>query len=129
MVFLASGAYGTGASSYSFNSILRALRNIRDGFSFSARWPSAAGLLGVCVLLSGCADTGYYAQSVKGHLQLMHAAKPVATWLDDPATPAPLKTRLVLAQRIRSFAATDLRLPDNASYHRYADLQRKAVVW
>ena len=129
MVFLASGAYGTGASSYLFYSVVRELRNIRDGFSFSARWPSAAGLLGVCVLLSGCADTGYYAQSVKGHLQLMHAAKPVATWLDDPATPAPLKIRLALAQRIRNFAASDLGLPDNASYHRYADLQRKAVVW
>ena len=129
MVFLASGAYGTGASSYLFYSVVRELRNIRDGFSSSARWLSAAGLLGTLFLLSGCADTGYYAQSVKGHMQLMHAAKPVATWLDDPATPAPLKTRLALAQRIRSFAATDLGLPDNASYHRYADLQRKAVVW
>ena len=129
MVILASGARRACASGSLFDSVVRALRNIRDGFSFSARWPSAAGLLGVCVLLSGCADTGYYAQSVKGHLQLMHAAKPVATWLDDPATPAPLKTRLALAQRIRSFAATDLGLPDNASYHRYADLQRKAVVW
>ena len=129
MVFLASGAYGVVASRYLFNSIVRVLRNIRDGFSSSARWLSAAGLLGTLFLLSGCADTGYYAQSVKGHLQLMHAAKPVATWLDDPATPAPLKTRLALAQRIRNFAATDLGLPDNASYHRYADLQRKAVVW
>ena len=129
MVILASGARRACASGSLFDSVVRALRNIRDGFAFSARWPSAAGLLGVCVLLSGCADTGYYAQSVKGHLQLMHAAKPVATWLDDPATPAPLKTRLALAQRIRSFAATDLGLPDNASYHRYADLQRKAVVW
>ncbi len=129
MVFLASGAYGVVASRYLFNSIVRALRNIRDGFSSSARWLSAAGLLGTLFLLSGCADTGYYAQSVKGHLQLMHAAKPVATWLDDPATPAPLKIRLALAQRIRIFAATVLGLPDTASYHRYADLQRKAVVW
>ena len=80
-------------------------------------------------LLSGCADTGYYAQSVKGHLHLMQAAKPVATWLDDPATPAPLKARLALAQRIRAFAVTDLALPDNASYHRYADLKRRAAVW
>ena len=89
----------------------------------------AVGVIGLCVALSGCADTGYYAQSVKGHLQLMQAAKPVATWLDDPATPAPLKERLALAQRIRSFAVHELGLPDNASYHRYADLQRKAVVW
>ena len=34
-----------------------------------------------------------------------------------------------MSQRIRSFAVTELALPDNASYHRYADLQRPAVVW
>jgi len=81
------------------------------------------------VVLSGCADTRYYLQSVRGHLQLMRAAQPVAQWLADEQTPASLKERLALAQRIRSFAVTELALPDNASYHRYADLKRAAVVW
>jgi len=79
--------------------------------------------------LSGCADTRYYWQSVSGHVQLMRAAQPVAQWLADEQTPAHLKERLVLAQRIRHFAVTELGLPDNASYHRYADLKRPAVVW
>jgi predicted aminopeptidase len=30
---------------------------------------------------------------------------------------------------MRQFAVSELKLPDNASYHRYADLHRKAVVW
>jgi predicted aminopeptidase len=78
---------------------------------------------------SGCADTRYYWQSVSGHLQLMQAARPVAQWLADAQTSPALKERLALAQRVRSFAVTELGLPDNASYHRYADLQRRAVVW
>ena len=87
----------------------------------------AASLAAVC--LSGCADLGYYWQSVSGHLTLLNAARPVNDWLGDTQTPAPLKNRLVLAQRIRSFAVTELKLPDNPSYHRYADLHRSAVVW
>ena len=91
----------------------------------------ALGLAFVACLpfLSGCADAGYYLQSASGHLALMRAAKPVVQWLDDAQTPPDLKARLALAQRIRRFAVTDLGLPDNPSYHRYADLHRRAVVW
>ena len=81
------------------------------------------------LLLGACADTRYYWQSVSGHLQLMQAARPVRDWLDDQQTPAALKERLALSQRIRSFAVTDLGLPDNPSYRSYADLKRRAVVW
>ena len=83
----------------------------------------------LAALLAGCADTRYYYQSVSGHLQLMQAARPVSAWLADPETPAELKARLALAQQIRAFAVAELKLPDNASYQRYADLQRRAVVW
>ena len=92
-------------------------------------------LLAVCLAgwLSGCASTdigpGYYWQSVTGHLKLMHAARPVQDWLADPATPPALQQRLQLTQRIRTFAVTELHLPDNPSYRRYADLRRKAAVY
>ena len=95
-------------------------------------WTGFSSLLatGLAVAgLSGCADLGYYWQSVNGHLTVMNAARPVKDWLGDAHTPAALKSRLVLAQRIRGFAVTELRLPDNPSYHRYADLHRSAVVW
>ena len=79
--------------------------------------------------LVGCADLGYYLQSATGHLAMMHSAKPVDDWLADPALTPAMKRQLELAQRIRRFAATDLALPDNPSYTRYADLKRSAVVW
>ena len=79
--------------------------------------------------LAGCADLGYYWQSVNGHLTMLNAARPVNDWLADARTPAQLKGRLALAQRIRRFAVTELKLPDNPSYQRYADLHRSAVIW
>jgi predicted aminopeptidase len=80
-------------------------------------------------LLSGCSTISYYWQSVSGHLQMVNAARPVGDVLLDPQTPDALKPRLALSQRIRSFAVTELKLPDNASYGRYANLHRSAVVW
>jgi len=86
-----------------------------------------AGLAALC--LGGCANLGYYWQSASGHLALMNASRPVNEWLADTATPDTLKARLALSQRIRDFAATELHLPDNPSYRRYADLKRRAAVW
>ncbi len=83
----------------------------------------------VAVSLAGCTGPAYYWQSVSGHLQMLNAAKPVDEWLADAQAPASLKARLALSQRIRSFAVSDLHLPDNPSYRRYADLHRSAVVW
>lgn len=104
------------------------------------------GLLGGCAAGSGMAaagsgagvqsparswvlDAGYYAQSVQGHLGLMRASRRVDSWLQDPDTPERLRQRLLRAQEIRAFASSHLLLPRNASYTRYADLGRRAVVW
>jgi predicted aminopeptidase len=96
------------------------------------RWARVAAI-GLALLalagVSGCADLGYLTQSVSGHLELLEQARPIDAWLADPATPAPLRARLRLAQQLREFAVTDLHLPDNASYRRYADLHRSAAVW
>ena len=92
---------------------------------------TAALSLSVATLLAlaGCTPAAYYAQSINGHLSLMNASRPIDDWLADPATPADLKLRLALARRIRAFAVSELALPDNASYHRYSDLKRRAAVW
>jgi len=94
------------------------------------------GLIGAVVIAaaavlatSGCSNLAYYAQSVNGHLALVQSAKPVPEWLADPQTPAALKDRLALSQRIRDFAVSELKEPDNASYRRYGDLKRSAAVW
>ena len=98
--------------------------------------PAAVAAVAVSVLASGCASAdsamgplAYYAQSAGGHIDLMRRARPVADWLADPSTPAALRQRLQLAQQVRAFAVTDLGLPDNPSYRRYADLGRPAAVW
>lgn len=80
-------------------------------------------------LTSGCGSAGYLAQSVQGHLAILDAAKPVAEWEADPATPERLRERLALSQQMRAFAVSELALPDNASYRRYAQLGRGAAVW
>ncbi|MFZ2648907.1 MAG: aminopeptidase [Burkholderiaceae bacterium] len=93
------------------------------------------GLVGACLLAavvcatSGCSALAYYAQSVNGHLDLVQRARPVPEWLADTKTSDKLKQRLALSQHIRDFAVRELGLPDNASYRRYADLQRSAALW
>jgi predicted aminopeptidase len=102
----------------------------------SAVWMATLGLAGtvliataaVC-LTSGCSTLGYYAHSARGHLDLMGRAKPVTQWVADASTPAPLRERLQLTQRMRDFAVRELKLPDNKSYRAYADLGRPAAVW
>jgi predicted aminopeptidase len=86
---------------------------------------AAAALL----CLQGCSSLGYYWQSASGHMSMLSAARPVDAWLVDAQAPDKLKERLVLSQRIRAFAVSELGLPDNPSYRRYADLRRSAVVW
>lgn len=86
-------------------------------------------LLGALLLLSGCAQLSYLGQSVGGHLRLMQASRPVQDWLNDPALSPELRERLVLSQAMRQFSVQELKLPDNDSYRRYADLGRPAAVW
>lgn len=71
----------------------------------------------------------YYAQAIGGHLDVLRAARPVDTWLSDPATPPELRARLETARRIREFASRELTLPENGSYGSYADVRRPYVVW
>ena len=90
------------------------------------RWLGAAVF---SLLMAGCSNVGYLAQSVSGHLGVVRAARPVSDWLADAQAPETLKQRLMLTQRMRDFAVRELHLPDNASYRRYADLKRSAAVW
>ncbi|MBL8343330.1 MAG: aminopeptidase [Rubrivivax sp.] len=97
---------------------------------------AAAGVLGLAALaagtvclLSGCGTLGYYAQAVGGHLEIVTKSRSLPGWIGAESTDPKLRERLELAQRLREFAVAELKLPDNASYRRYADLGRSAVVW
>ena len=104
----------------------------------AARWGLASALslagvvglmLGALCVTSGCSSIGYLSQSASGHVQLLAAARPVKDAIADPATPEALRQRLALTQRMRDFAVTVLKEPDNGSYRSYADLKRSAAVW
>ncbi|MDP9123410.1 MAG: aminopeptidase [Pseudomonadota bacterium] len=82
----------------------------------------------MCVT-SGCSSIDYLGQSASGHIHLLAAARPVKDAIADPATPEALRKRLALTQRMREFAVTELKEPDNGSYRSYADLKRSAAVW
>jgi len=101
------------------------------------RWPArrrVAGTLAVlaaAALAAGCDTLGYYYQSIGGHLGVMAQAES----LDDAiaaargANDARLAQRLTLARQMRDYASRELKLPDNGSYRRYANLHRPYVVW
>lgn len=90
-------------------------------------------LFGAAVsLLSGCTGSfspGYYWQAANGQFELWRRARPLDEVVADPQTEALLRERLALAREIRDWASRELALPDNGSYRRYADLQRRFVVW
>ena len=88
-----------------------------------------AMLLIALPLLSGCETLSYYLQAADGQFTLLARARPVDSLVADPATPAALRERLEVAASIRTFATRELKLPENASYRRYADLARSYAVW
>jgi len=104
----------------------------------AARWGLASALSVTALVLmasaalcitSGCSSIGYLGESASGHVHLLAAARPVKDVIADPSTSESLRARLQLTQRMRDFAVTELKEPDNGSYRSYADLKRSAAVW
>ncbi len=82
----------------------------------------------IALNVGGCA-IGYYAQALRGQMELSSSSVPIEDLLNDDALPLELRTRLELALEIRRFASDELHLPDNDSYRKYADIGRPYVVW
>ena len=96
--------------------------------TLTARLKRSSTLL-FLLIFSGCAQWGYYAQSVRGQLDLLRREAPIGDVINEATTSPELKEKLALTLRIREFASRELALPQNNSYRRYADLQRPFVVW
>jgi predicted aminopeptidase len=79
--------------------------------------------------VSGCGTIAYYAQAVGGHLELMRLSVPIQEALHEPNTPEAVRARLEQVVAIRDFASRELKLPDNGSFRRYADIGRPFVIW
>ena len=87
------------------------------------------GVASVIAALAGCSSLGYYWQGLTGQVQILHAARPVPEWLEQKNLAPALRQRLESAQAMREFASAELGLPRNASYTRYANLERSHAVW
>jgi predicted aminopeptidase len=86
-------------------------------------------LAGLALAVSGCGTLGYYAQAVGGHLELIRLSVPIDEALREPGTPEAVRARLEHVVEIRDFASRELKLPDNGSFRRYADIGRSYVIW
>lgn len=86
-------------------------------------------VLWLAITASGCSNIGYYLQSVGGQFDIWRRERPIDELIADPSTPAPLKEKLAKVIEMRRFASTELGLPNDGSYTRYADLERQFVVW
>ena len=91
--------------------------------------PLAAAVAGFAALLAGCANLGYYAQAVEGHLAIQQRTRPISEVVGDSTTAENLKRSLSVVSALREFAVRELRLPNNGSFTTYADLGRPYAVW
>jgi predicted aminopeptidase len=80
-------------------------------------------------LLASCSTLNYYSQAAQGQLELLSDSRPIDDWIADPGTSSKLRLRLETARQIRRYAVSEMSLPDNDSYKKYASLKRPYVLW
>lgn len=80
-------------------------------------------------LLASCSDGAYILQCAKGHWSLMSRTESIDHLLTQDQQPQTLRDQLSKVVTLREFAVNSLHLPDNGSYHKYADLERPYAVW
>jgi predicted aminopeptidase len=86
-------------------------------------------LLGLAALLLGsCSSAEFYWQGISGQIDLLRRAQPIPEVLDS-AQDATVKHKLERVRAIRDYASRELGLPENDSYRRYSDLNRRYVLW
>jgi predicted aminopeptidase len=62
-------------------------------------------------------------------MEILRASRPLDEVMQAPATTDEQRRRLSYVAEARDFASRELKLPDNQSYRRYADLHRPYVLW
>ncbi len=85
--------------------------------------------LAIVACVSGCENVSYYGQAVFGEVEILGGRKPVSQLLADPRTPSKLKERLRDVNKIRQFAARELKEPIAGAYVSYTELYRSNVAW
>jgi predicted aminopeptidase len=86
---------------------------------------ASIAVLMTAALTSGC----YLMQAAGGQFSVMAKRRSIGDVIANPATKPAVREQLESVSRIREFASRELKLPDNGSYRRYADIGRPYVVW
>ena len=94
------------------------------------KWLRAVLLLAIVAAVAGCQTLGYYGQAIKGQYQIFAHQKAVDKLHRRSRYPRPGSgNNWSLLQKFRAFAASELKLPVNDHYRKYADVHRPYVVW
>ncbi len=86
------------------------------------------GIVIVSLLAAGCSTAEFYWQGITGQIDLLTRAQSIPSVLEKIHDPA-LKKKLERVLAIRDYATRELGLPDNASYKRYTEVDRRFVLW
>ena len=89
---------------------------------------AAIALLAALLPLGGCSTAEFYWQGITGQIDLLTRAQSISSVLENVRDPA-VKRKLERVMAIRDYATRELGLPDNASYRRYTELDRRFVLW
>jgi predicted aminopeptidase len=85
-------------------------------------------LAAAAFVLTGCSTAEFYLQGVTGEIDLLSRARPISVVLENARDPL-VRAKLERVVAIRDFASRDLGLPDNLSYKRYTEIERRFVTW
>lgn len=80
------------------------------------------------LLVCSCGTLKFYTQAAGGQMEIWRKSRPNKQVLADSRVDDRVKQRLRLIEELRTFAASDLRLPTQ-SFGKYCDLKRPYVVW
>jgi predicted aminopeptidase len=84
----------------------------------------------IAVLLTiGFASGCYWMQAAGGQMSVMAKRRPIGDVIANASTKPAVREQLKSVSLIRDFATRELKLPDNGSYRKYADIGRRYVVW
>jgi len=85
-------------------------------------------LVAAAAPLASCSTAEFYLQGINGELDLLSRARPISVVLANARDPV-VRAKLERVVAIRDFASRELGLPDNLSYRRYTELERRFVTW
>ncbi|MCI0679812.1 aminopeptidase [bacterium] len=71
---------------------------------------------------------GYIFASVRGYAAILYGKRPISEILRDERVPEFLRERLLIIERIRTFASSEMGLPQNGSYTEFSDVGDE-LVW